>query len=126
MTLEGKIMKRAAFTLVILGVSLAGCVTAEERALRLDALDNKSCENMGYTRGTQLYLQCRQLQVSNRVAAQQANAQAMAETGQALQNMGQALQARDAMVPPPPVIQTMQPSHTTCVNNVGVLNCNTY
>jgi len=124
-TPEGKIMKRA-FTLFILGVSLAGCVTAEERAMRLDALDNQSCENMGYTRGTQLYLQCRQLQASNRLAAQQANAQAMAQTGQALQNMGQAMQARDAMLPPPPVIQPVQPVHTTCVNNVGVLNCNTY
>ena len=112
-------MKRS-FSLALLCVFLAGCVTAEERALRLDAMDNKGCENMGYTRGTQLYLQCRQLQVSNRLAAQQANAQAMAQTGQALQNLGQALQARDAMTPPPPVIQPVQPGHTTCVNNAGV------
>ena len=118
---------KCVFTLVILCASLAGCVTAEERALRLDAMDNKACENMGYTRGTQLYLQCRQLQTTNRLAAQQANAQAMAQTGQALQNMGQALQARDAMTPPPPpVIQPVQSVHTTCVNNAGILNCNTY
>jgi hypothetical protein len=104
------------YVVIILGVlALAGCKSQEEQ-LALDAQrDHEACANMGYEKGTALYLECRQLVTSNRIVAQ-------AKAEEASRNFGNALLQTSAALKN----INRQPVNTDCRQTFGGFNCTTW
>ncbi len=78
-------MKRL-FIFIALGAALAGCKT--DAVIKAEAAqDHEQCASMGYERGTELYLRCRQLKAGvrlNEEAIQQQRGQALMQAGAAM------------------------------------------
>lgn len=53
----GYIMKKS--VILATALLLSGCVTAEERAAQMTALDDGKCQGYGAKPGTSIYVQCR-------------------------------------------------------------------
>lgn len=86
---------------------LADCSTAAQR-----------CHAMGYRTGTEIYLQCRNIEAQKEVAQTAANA----ATSAAMLNASATLLAQPPPPPPPPLpMPTM--TTTNCNANGNTLNC---
>jgi hypothetical protein len=104
------------YIVVILGVlALAGCKSQEERLVLEAQRDHQACANMGYERGTALYLQCRQVQTNGRMVEQMRTEAAQRDFGNRLSRAGAALQSIDR-----------QPVNTNCSRTYTGFNCSTY
>lgn len=104
------------YVVIILGVlALAGCKSQEEQLALAAQRDHEACVNMGYEKGTALYLECRQLVTSNRIVAQAKAEAASRNFGNALQQTGVALQNINR-----------QPETTNCRQTFGGFNCSTF
>ncbi len=82
--------------LLAIVLALAGCKSREERLAIEAESDHNTCASMGYSRGTALYLQCRQMQTQNRLAENIRDEARMEGIGNGLQRAGQALQSIDS------------------------------
>jgi hypothetical protein len=106
-------------SLATISVLLCSCQSSQQREARQDATDNQRCEEMGYSKGTALYLQCRQLQTSNRIAQDHSDDSARDSFGSGLQRAGAAL---GSISPPPPAIRNTNCNPTA----MGGMNCTTF
>jgi hypothetical protein len=75
--------------LLLLGVTLTGCVTAEERMRAQIARQDAECKSWGAEPGSQKYMPCRAI-ISQREAAQE---ELQRERSMALVGMGAAMMA---------------------------------
>lgn len=108
--------------MAVLSVSLAlcSCQSSQQRDAQLAQLaasDDQRCAEMGYTKGTALYLQCRQLQTANREAQHAADDRSREDFGSRLQAAGAAL---GSISPPPPRTTNCNPTFN------GGMNCTTF
>jgi hypothetical protein len=104
-----------ALTLATLGLPLSGCKTQEERLALQANQDHEACLGMGYEKGTALYLQCRQLQMNNRVAETMRADAAADKVGRGLQRAGAALQSIGKA-----------PETTSCRKTISGFDCTTF
>lgn len=105
-------MRFMRMVLVLVGLPLAACQTAQQQAKNEAAADDAACRSYGLQFGTPAYAECRQ---RREVASQQ---QALAALG-ALQGIN-----RPQPAPAPYMMQT--PTRTTCSSVAGTTNCTTY
>jgi hypothetical protein len=116
-------MKGKLIFITALAVSLAGCVTDEERVAQMAAADDAACRAVPADQ----YNACRAQRIQYRqLAAQQEAAESarLAELGQRLQHAGAALQS----INPPSPTMMAQPSMgvTNCQNLGGTLHCQSF
>jgi hypothetical protein len=104
-----------ALTLVAIGLSLSGCKTQEERLALQANKDHQACADMGYEKGTSLYLQCRQMQTNNRMAETMRTDAASDKVGRGLQRAGAALQSVGK-----------GPETTSCRRTISGYDCTTF
>lgn len=73
-------MKRVGLALIALvALSLGGCVSAQERAAQIAAVDDETCRGYGVARGSELYVRCRMTREQTRAMDDYTAAQAGAQ-----------------------------------------------
>jgi hypothetical protein len=113
-------------SLLLVGFSMpliTGCAPREQRLAMEAQNDHDACSSMGYIRGTELYLRCRQMQTQNRLAKQIRQGNQMQAVGNGLMAAGRALESIDPPSQPRASMSCRVSTWRRDLNNRPVLEC---